>query len=160
MQSNFFAGLILAGMSAAALALPLSAINVSIVESKTNSTLTTGAVERTGLNRIAEGGAERLLERKEDLLKNRALVVEGGAERLLDRQKELLKDLDLVAEGGAERLQERLRITEGGSERLLERQEDLLKNRVLVVEGGADRLQERLRVAEGGAERTGVNRVS
>ncbi|MCU0092454.1 hypothetical protein N8H72_20945, partial [Pseudomonas koreensis] len=73
---------------------------------------------------IAEGGSDRLMERR---------VAEGGSDRLLERR---------VAEGGSDRLLER-RVAEGGSDRLIERR---------VAEGGSDRLIER-RVAEGGSDR-------
>lgn len=117
MKNKLFASLILAGMSTAALALPLSAVNLFIADGKTNSTLTAGAADHSGLHQIAYGGAERLQERLR--------VAEDGAERLRDRQKKLFESRDQVAEGGAERL--------------LERQKELLKKRVLFVEDGADR---------------------
>jgi hypothetical protein len=64
---------------------------------------------------IAEGGSDRLIERR---------VAEGGSDRLIERR---------VAEGGSDRLIER-RVAEGGSDRLIERR---------VAEGGSDRLIER-----------------
>ncbi len=63
------------------------------------------AVISQPLNTLAEGGADRLLER------NR--VAEGGADRLLERNR--------VAEGGADRLLQRERVAEGGADRLIER---------------------------------------
>ncbi|ATR81553.1 hypothetical protein CS390_02815 [Pseudomonas sp. HLS-6] len=77
------------------------------------------AVISQPLDTLAEGGADRLLER------NR--VAEGGADRLIERNR--------VAEGGADRLIERNRVAEGGADRLQQRER--------VAEGGADRLIER-----------------
>ena len=76
--------------------------------------------------RVAEGGSDRLIERR---------VAEGGSDRLIERR---------VAEGGSDRLIER-RVAEGGSDRLIERR---------VAEGGADRLQElRERVAQNSVQK-------
>ena len=92
---------------------------------------------RSAPTQIAEGGSDKLLERRvaeggsDKLLERR--VAEGGSDKLLERR---------VAEGGSDKLLER-RVAEGGSDRLLERR---------VAEGGSDKLLER-RVAEGGAER-------
>ncbi|GGU60262.1 hypothetical protein GCM10009504_16520 [Pseudomonas laurentiana] len=63
------------------------------------------AVINRSLDTLAEGGADRLLER------NR--IAEGGADRLLERNR--------IAEGGADRLLQRERVAEGGGDRLIER---------------------------------------
>jgi TolA-binding protein len=103
MKKQILASLILASLSTGAFALPGSAAQAPQNELK--ATLAADGSDRTGPNRIAEGGAERLQERMR--------VAEGGAERLQERMR--------VAEGGAERLQERMRVAEGGAERLQER---------------------------------------
>ncbi|MBF8778986.1 hypothetical protein IV505_04435 [Pseudomonas fulva] len=57
------------------------------------------------LDTLAEGGADRLIERNDR-------VAEGGADRLNQRN-------DRVAEGGADRLNQRNdRVAEGGADRL------------------------------------------
>ena len=63
------------------------------------------------LQPLAEGGSDRLIERRE----NR--VAEGGSDRLIERRE------NRVAEGGSDRLIERRenRVAEGGSDRLIER---------------------------------------
>jgi len=59
---------------------------------------------RSAPTRVAEGGSDRLIERRS--------VAEGGSDRLIERRS--------VAEGGSDRLIER-RVAEGGSDRLIER---------------------------------------
>lgn len=96
MKKQILTSLILATLSASAFALPQAS------QTAAEAILAADGSERSSLNRVAEGGAERLQERLR--------IAEGGAERLQERLR--------VAEGGAERLQERLRVAEGGAERL------------------------------------------
>ncbi|MOA50409.1 hypothetical protein D3C78_1734150 [compost metagenome] len=83
MKIKIIASLILINLSASAFALPQRTVQPSLIESKASST-----TERTDENHVAEGGAERLLER----LNSRAQLAEGGAERT---------GLNRVTKGGA-----------------------------------------------------------
>lgn len=72
MKKQILASLILASLSVSAFALPYSAAQSLQGESKTSGIAADGA-DRTGGNRVAEGGAERLQEP--------VRVAEDGADR-------------------------------------------------------------------------------
>ncbi|MFY1019660.1 phage infection protein [Ectopseudomonas khazarica] len=109
MKKQILASLVLAALSASAFALPQVT-----VEQSTAPVVAEDGADRVGANRVAEGGAERTLERFR--------VAEDGADRV---------GANRVAEGGAERTLERFRVAEDGADRVG-------ANRV--AEGGADRV--------------------
>jgi len=82
MKKQILASLVIASLSAGAFALP----QVSVEQSNSPTVAADGA-DRVGPNRVAEGGAERTLERFR--------VAEDGADRVGPNR---------VAEGGADRV--------------------------------------------------------
>ena len=123
MKKQILTAVILSSLSINAFALPQNNPQPLLGEKQDSSVKTLmgfghnlqteGGAERTGANRVAEGGADRLQERLR--------VAEDGADRT---------GANRVAEGGADRLQERLRVVEDGADRTG-------ANRV--AEGGAER---------------------
>ena len=123
MKKQILTAVILSSLSISAFALPQNNPQPLLGEMQDSSVKTLmgfgsnlqteGGAERTGANRVAEGGANRLQERLR--------VAEDGADRT---------GANRVAEGGADRLQERLRVAEDGADRTG-------ANRV--AEGGAER---------------------
>ncbi|XLY87778.1 phage infection protein [Ectopseudomonas mendocina] len=109
MKKQILASLVIATLSASVFALP----QISAQQSAAPVVAEDGA-DRVGTNRVAEGGAERTLER--------FCVAEDGADRVGPNR---------VAEGGAERTLERFRVAEDGADRVG-------PNRV--AEDGADRV--------------------
>jgi hypothetical protein len=99
MKKTILASLILISLSANAFALPQNAAPAPLNDGKTSSAIAADGAERTGADRVAEGGAERLQERFR--------VAEDGADST---------GVNRVAEGGAERLQERFRVAEDGAD--------------------------------------------
>jgi len=99
MKKTILASLILVSLSANAFALAQNAVPAPLNDGKTNSAIAADGADRTGANRVAEGGAERLQERFR--------VAEDGAESTA---------IEGIVEGGAERLQERFRVAEDGAE--------------------------------------------
>ncbi len=99
MKKTILASLILISLSANAFALPHNATPAPLNDGKTSGAIAADGAERTGAHRVAEGGAERLLERFR--------VAEDGADST---------GVNRVAEGGAERLLERFRVAEDGAD--------------------------------------------
>lgn len=96
MKKQILASLVIATLSTAAFALP------QIVEQPAAASLVAeDGADRVGINRLAEGGSERTLERFR--------VAEDGADRV---------GINRLAEGGSERTLERFRVAEDGADRV------------------------------------------
>tara|TARA_R100001244_G_scaffold23821_1_gene24419 strand:+ start:24407 stop:24733 length:327 start_codon:yes stop_codon:yes gene_type:complete len=101
MKKQILTSLILASLSASAFALPQTVAQPLQYDTQARSTIAADGSDRTGANRVAEGGADRLNERLR--------LAEDGADRTGGPNR--------VAEGGADRLNERLRLAEDGADR-------------------------------------------